>query len=190
MAVSVSVSVTVVTYQNGGTDDGDGGGSSSTAASPSAGATAEDKGISGFGAATTTKNCPATDVDGVGGRCVATPECWSGIVDISGIVTVSRADCQTKHVWETFAIAPLPQDGMTNNARDLIKHPDVKALCSQKVMAATMTADGRDIADEWNVDIIPPSAAEWDKGLRVFRCVAAAVTDDGEKTGSQFAVRG
>ncbi|KFG01830.1 kinase [Streptomyces scabiei] len=190
VAVSVSVSVTVVTYQNGGTDDGDGGGSSSTAASPSAGATAEGKGTSGFGAATTTENCPATDVDGVGGRCVATPECWSGIVDISGIVTVSRADCQTKHVWETFAIAPLPEDGMTNNARDLIKHPDVKALCSQKVMAATMTADGRDIADEWNVDIIPPSAAEWDKGLRVFRCVAAAVTDDGEKTGSQFAVRG
>ncbi|MDX3692446.1 serine/threonine-protein kinase [Streptomyces europaeiscabiei] len=189
VAVSVSVSVTVVTYQNGGTDDGDGGASSSTAASPSAGATAEDKGTSGFGAATTTENCPATDVDGVGGRCVATPECWSGIVDISGIVTVSRADCQTKHVWETFAIAPLPEDGMTNNARDLIKHPDVKALCSQKVMAATMTADGRDIADEWNVDIIPPSAAEWDKGLRVFRCVAAAVTDDGEKTGSQFAVR-
>ncbi|MDX3128957.1 serine/threonine-protein kinase [Streptomyces europaeiscabiei] len=189
VAVSVSVSVTVVTYQNGGTDDGDGGGSS-TAASPSAGATAEGKGTSGFGAATTTENCPATDVEGVGGRCVATPECWSGIVDISGIVTVSRADCQTKHVWETFAIAPLPEDGMTNNARDLIKHPDVKALCSQKVMAATMTADGRDIADEWNVDIIPPSAAEWDKGLRVFRCVAAAVTDDGEKTGSQFAVRG
>ncbi|WP_328840749.1 serine/threonine-protein kinase [Streptomyces europaeiscabiei] len=190
VAVSVSVSVTVVTYQNGGTDDGDGGGSSTAAASPSAGATAENKGTSGFGAATTTQNCPATDVDGVGGRCVATPECWSGIVDISGIVTVSRADCQTKHVWETFAIAPLPEDGMTNNARDLIKHPDVKALCSQKVMAATMTADGRDIADEWNVDIIPPSAAEWDKGLRVFRCVAAAVTDDGEKTGSQFAVRG
>lgn len=139
VAVSVSVSVTVVTYQNGGTDDGDGGGSA-TADSPSAGATAEDKGTSGFGAATTTENCPATDVDGVGGRCVATPECWSGIVDISGIVTVSRADCQTKHVWETFAIAPLPEDGMTNNARDLIKHPDVKALCSQKVMAATMTA--------------------------------------------------
>ncbi|MFE7836143.1 serine/threonine-protein kinase [Streptomyces sp. NPDC057474] len=189
VAVSVSVSVTVVTYQNGDDDDG-GGGGSSAAASPSAGATAEGKGTSEFGVATTTENCPATDVDGVGGRCVTTPECWSGIVDISGIVTVSRADCQTKHVWETFAIAPLPEDGMTNNARDLIKHPDVKALCSQKVMAATMTSEGRDVADEWNVDIIPPSAAEWDKGLRVYRCVAAAVTDDGEKTGSQFAVEG
>ncbi|WP_338899753.1 serine/threonine-protein kinase [Streptomyces sp. TG1A-60] len=188
VAVSVSVSVTVVTYRNG---DGDSGGEgSSSVASPSSGATAEDKGTSEFGVATTTENCPATDVDGVGGRCVPSPECWSGIVDISGIVSVSRADCQIRHVWETFAIAPLPEDGMTNNARDLIKHPDVKALCSQKVMAATMVPDGRDTADEWNVDIVPPSAAQWDKGLRVFRCVAAAVTDDGEKTGSQFAVPG
>ncbi|WP_229913883.1 hypothetical protein [Streptomyces capitiformicae] len=142
--------------------------------------------------ATTTENCPATDVDGVGGRCVATPECWSGIVDISvsATVTVSCADCRTKPVWETFAIAPLPEDGMTNNARDLVKHPDVKALCSQKVMAEAMVPGGDDSADEWNVDIIPPSAVEWDKGLRVFRCVAAAVTDDGERTGSQFTARG
>ncbi|MDX3523205.1 serine/threonine-protein kinase [Streptomyces scabiei] len=188
VAVSVSVSVTVVHY---GTDDngaGTGAGGSSASASPSAGATAGGTGASEFEVATTTENCPATEVAGVGGRCVATPECWSGIVDISGIVTVSRADCQAKHVWETFAIAPLPKDGMTNNARDLIRHPDVKALCSQKVMAATMTAGGRGVAKEWNVDIVPPSATQWDKGLRVVRCVAAAVTEDGEKTGSQFTV--
>lgn len=189
VAVSVSVSVTVVKY--GGDDGaGTGAGGASASASPSAGATAEGEEASGFEVATTAENCPASEVDGVGGRCVASPECWSGIVDISGIVTVSRADCRTKHVWETFAIAPLPEDGMTNNARDLIRHPDVKALCSQKVMAATMSAGGRDVATEWNVDIVPPSATQWDKGLRVVRCVAAAVTDDGEKTGSQFTVAG
>lgn len=189
VAVSVGVSVTVVTYQNGRQDRG--GEDSRSTASASSGATAENKDASGFGGvATTTENCPATDVDGVGGRCVATPECWSGITDISGIITVSRADCQTKHVWETFAIAPLPEDGMTNNARDLIKHPDVKALCSQEVMAESMVLGGREVADEWNVDVLPPTAAEWDKGLRVFRCVAAAVPQDGEKTGSQFAVQG
>ncbi|QFQ95490.1 serine/threonine protein kinase [Streptomyces phaeolivaceus] len=189
VAVSVSVSVTVVTYQNGEDDAGGAGGSSATA-SPSSGATAEAEGASGFGVATTTEDCAATSVAGVGGRCVETPECWSGIVDISGIVTVSRADCQAKHVWETFAVAPLPKDGQTNNARDLVKHPDVKALCSQKVMSASMTSEGRRVAEEWSVDIIPPSAAQWDDGLRVFRCVAAARTDDGEKTGSQFAVGG
>jgi hypothetical protein len=189
VAVSVSVSVTVVTYQNGQQDGG--GEDSPSAASPSSGATAEDKDASGFGGVVTTReNCPATGVDGVGGRCVATAECWSGITDISGIITISRADCQTKHVWETFAIAPLPEDGMTNNARDLIKHPDVKALCSPEVMAESVVPDGRETADEWNVDILPPTAAEWDRGLRVFRCVAAAVTEDGEKTGSQFVAQG
>ncbi|WP_460061160.1 serine/threonine-protein kinase [Streptomyces sp. YKOK-I1] len=184
VVVSVTVSVTVVTNQYFGSDDG----GASGAAAPSSGATAEDKGTSGFGVPTTTVNCPATGIDGVGGRCVASPECWSGIVDISGIVTVSRADCAAEHVWETFAIAPLPEDGMTNNARDLIKHPDVKALCSQTVMTATMLPEGRKIAKEWQTDIIPPTASEWDKGLRVFRCVAAARTESGQKTGSQFAV--
>ncbi|BBC30286.1 hypothetical protein SGFS_015800 [Streptomyces graminofaciens] len=188
VAVSVSVSVSVVVYRGGQQDDA-GGGSSSAAPSASSDGTAEDKGTSGFGVATTTENCAATSVDGVGGRCVATPECWSGITDVSGIITVSRADCQTRHVWETFAIAPLPKDGVTNNARDLVKHPDVKALCSQKVMAASMLPAGREVAKEWNVDIIPPTEVEWDKGLRVFRCVAAAVSDDGQKTGSQFAVQ-
>ncbi|WP_416983933.1 serine/threonine-protein kinase [Streptomyces sp. T028] len=185
VVVSVTVSVTVVTNQYFGSDDG--GGASGSAA-PSSSATAEDKGTPGFGVPTTTKNCPATGVGGVGGRCVASPECWSGIVDISGIITVSRADCATEHVWETFAIAPLPKDGMTNNARDLIKHPDVKALCSQVVMTATMLPEGREIAKEWQTDVIPPTASEWDKGLRVFRCVAAAGTENGQKTGSQFAV--
>jgi hypothetical protein len=186
VAVSVSVSVTVVTYQNGQQDGG--GEDSPSVGSPSSVATAGDKDASGFGGVATTKeNCPATGVDGVGGRCVTAAECWSGITDVSGIITVSRADCQTKHVWETFAIAPLPEDGMTNNARDLIKHPDVKALCSPQVMTASTVPDGRKTADEWNVDILPPTASEWDKGLRVFRCVAAAVTEDGEKTGSQFA---
>ncbi|GAB7106478.1 hypothetical protein JCM4814A_47920 [Streptomyces phaeofaciens JCM 4814] len=189
VAVSVSVTVGVVTYRNGQRDGGDTDSRSAASSSASSSATA-DGGVSGFGVATRTENCPATGVAGVGGRCVATPECWSGITDISGIITVSRADCQTRNVWETFAIAPLPKDGMTNNARDLIRHPDVKALCSQSVMSESMSADGRAVADEWNVDIIPPTASEWDKGLRVFRCVAAAVTEDGEKTGSQFAVQG
>ncbi|MCX4759940.1 serine/threonine protein kinase [Streptomyces sp. NBC_01275] len=193
VAVTVSVSVTVVVYENGRSDGGGADSSSGASADSSSGAAAadkEDKGVSGFGVATTTENCPATGVDGVGGRCVATPECWSGITDISGIITVSRADCQTRHVWETFAIAPLPDDGMTNNARDLIKHPDVKALCSSEVMAETMVPGGRETAKEWRVDILPPTASEWDKGLRVFRCVAAAETTDGQKTGSQFAVGG
>jgi len=188
VVVSVSVSVTVVVRQNQSSDSP---GSSSTT-SPSAGTSEDSSGENaGFGGvSTSTENCPAAAVEGVGGRCVTTAECWSGITDISGIITVSRADCQVKHVWETFAIAPLPKDGTTDNARDLIKHPDVRALCSQKVMLKSRTAAGRDVTDQWRADIIPPTAQEWADGLRVFRCVAAAATDDGQITGSHFGTDG
>jgi hypothetical protein len=95
-----------------------------------------------------------------------------------------------KHVWETFAIAPLPKDGMTYNARDLVKHPDVRALCSQQVMRDSLTSTSRSDGTRWNVDVLPPTAPQWAEGLRVFRCVAAAITDDGETTGSHFGTSG
>lgn len=126
----------------------------------------------------------------MGGRCVTTAECWSGITDISGTITVSRADCHIDHVWETFAIAPLPKDGMTYNARDLAKHPDVRTLCSQQVMRNSLTSTGRADGVRWEVDVLPPTPAQWAEGLRVFRCVAAALTDDGQTTNSHFGVTG
>ncbi|WP_371673629.1 serine/threonine protein kinase [Streptomyces sp. NBC_00289] len=183
VSVSVSVSFTVITYQNRSSGSDDGAGTDTPAASSSQG-TGVKAGLGGV--STSTRDCPAAAVDGVGGRCVTTPECWSGITDISGSVTVSRADCQVKHVWETFAIAPLPKDGMTNNARDLIKHPDVRSLCSQDVLLGSRSAEGRDVTVPWKADILPPSAQEWADGLRVFRCVGAASTEDGWITGSRF----
>ncbi|MCX4987425.1 MULTISPECIES: serine/threonine-protein kinase [unclassified Streptomyces] len=187
--VTVSVSVTLVIHQYGSP----GGPGSSSTGSPSPKAT--DKGSSGGAAAfggvrTTRRGCAAADVEGVGGRCVTTAECWSGITDISGTITVSRADCHIDHVWETFAIAPLPKDGMTYNARDLAKHPDVRTLCSQQVMRNSLTSTGRADGVRWEVDVLPPTPAQWAEGLRVFRCVAAALTDDGQTTNSHFGVTG
>ncbi|MFD5625861.1 serine/threonine-protein kinase [Streptomyces sp. NPDC127072] len=187
VAVSVSVSVTVVTYQNRASDS-PGTGSTPTATASTGPSTAVNAGFGGV--PTSTRDCPAAAVEGLGGRCVTTPECWSGITDISGTITVSRADCQVKHVWETFAIAPLPEDGMTNNARDLIKHPDVRSLCSRKVMLRSRSAAGREVTAGWNTDILPPTAQQWADGLRVFRCVAAATTEDGEITGGRFGAEG
>ncbi|MCZ1003975.1 serine/threonine-protein kinase [Streptomyces mirabilis] len=156
----------------------------STSSRPSVTTSAANTGFGGV--STTARNCPAAAVDGAGGRCVTTPECWSGITDISGTITVSLADCRVKHVWETFAIAPLPEDGMTNNARDLIKHPTVKALCSREVMLKSRTAAGRAVTGRWSTDILPPTAQQWSDGLRAFRCVAHADTEDGEITDSHF----
>ncbi|MFE4823631.1 serine/threonine-protein kinase [Streptomyces sp. NPDC056704] len=181
VAVSVSVSVAVITYRGEGSDSPK---SPSTASRPSGTTSAANTGFGGV--STTARDCPAAAVDGAGGRCVTTPECWSGITDISGTITVSLADCRVKHVWETFAIAPLPKDGMTNNARDLIKHPTVKALCSQEVMLKSRTATARAVTGRWSTDILPPTAQQWSDGLRAFRCVAHAATEDGEITDSHF----
>ncbi|MGW1066570.1 serine/threonine-protein kinase [Streptomyces aureus] len=187
--VTVSVSVTWVVQEYG---PGNHPGSSSTR-SPAPGASGKvtpDPAAAFGGTRTTRRGCAASDVEGVGGRCVTTPECWSGITDISGTITVSRADCHAAHVWETFAIAPLPKDGMTYNARDLVRHPDVKALCSQQVLRNSLTSASRSDGTRWDVDVLPPTAPQWAEGLRVFRCVAAAFTDDGETTGSHFGVSG
>ncbi|WP_406375157.1 serine/threonine protein kinase [Streptomyces sp. NBC_00647] len=187
--VTVSVSVTLVIHEYGSP----GGPGSRSAGSPSAKATGKGSpgGDAAFGGVRTTRHgCAAADVEGVGGRCVTTAECWSGITDISGSITVSRADCHVEHVWETFAIAPLPKDGMTYNARDLAKHPDVRALCSQQVMRKSLTSTGRADGSRWDVDVLPPTPAQWAEGLRVFRCVAAALTDDGLTTNSHFGVTG
>lgn len=176
VAVSVSISVTVVVNQNQSASD-DASSGPSAPASASAGST-------GFVVPTTTKDCPAAAVEGVGGRCTTTAECWSGMVIITGIVSISRADCKASHVWETFAIAPLPKDGMTNNYGDLSKHPDVLKLCSTDVMTESRTVQAR---GEWSADVLPPTQTEYADGLRVFRCVAAV---DGEVAGNHFRPRG
>ncbi|WP_344266210.1 serine/threonine-protein kinase [Streptomyces sodiiphilus] len=143
---------------------------------------------SGPGVPTTTDGCPAAAVEGVGGECVTTPECWGGMVIISGIVSITAADCRVSHVWETFAVAPLPQDGDTHDYRELSRHPKVRALCSAGVMAASLNSAGRDLAaGEWEADVLPPTERQYTEGLRVFRCVAAAVgTQDGYVTGTHF----
>ncbi|MFD5518186.1 serine/threonine-protein kinase [Streptomyces sp. NPDC127066] len=187
--VSVSVSVTWVVNEYGSP----GGPGSSVGGSPTpstSGKISPGAGAAFGGVRTTRSDCAAADVEGVGGRCVTAPECWSGITDVSGTITVSRADCHIAHVWQTFAVAPLPKDGTTYDARDLVRHPDVRALCSQQVMRDSLTSTSRSGGTRWNVDVLPPTAPQWAEGLRVFRCVAAAVTDDGEITGSHFGTSG
>ncbi|MFE2530542.1 serine/threonine-protein kinase [Streptomyces sp. NPDC059371] len=187
--VSVSVSVTWVVHEYG-SPGGPGSSRGGTPTSSTSGKASPGADAAFGGVRATRSGCAAAGVEGVGGRCVTTPECWSGITDISGTITVSRADCHVAHVWQTFAVAPLPKDGMTYNARDLVRHPDVKALCSQQVMRDSLTSASRSDGTRWDVDVLPPTAPQWAEGLRVFRCVAAAETDDGEITDSHFGASG
>lgn len=142
----------------------------------------------GFGVPTTTENCPATNVAGMDGRCTTTAECWGGMVVIVGIVSVNRSDCLVPHPWETFAIAPLPSNGMTNNRRELANHPDVRGLCSREVLAESRQGDARKIDPaRWTVDVLPPTQTQYADGLRVLRCVATITGE--QSTGAHFRPR-
>jgi serine/threonine protein kinase len=141
-----------------------------------------------FKVPTTTKDCPAASVDGVNGRCTTTAECWGGMVVITGIVSVNRSDCTVEHPWETFAIAPLPSDGMTMNQQELANHPDVRKLCSRDVMTKSRLGKALKIAPTgWTVDVLPPSQADYTNGLRVFRCVATVTGE--QSSGTYFRPR-
>jgi hypothetical protein len=81
---------------------------------------------------TETTACPAAAVPGAQAACVKEAECWAGLLDLMGDVTAKRIACEESHVWETFAIAPLPSDSLTYDSRALKKHPTVKKCAPRR----------------------------------------------------------
>ncbi|HUR08591.1 MAG TPA: serine/threonine-protein kinase [Nonomuraea sp.] len=137
------------------------------------------------GVQTYTKGCPASAVPGANASCVRDSECWGGLVIIAGDTTARRLGCEETHSWETFAIAPLPADSLTYDQRDLARHPTVKKVCSTAVLLATRYGAAKNIAgNKWISDVMPPSAAQFEKGVRVYRCVGAL--EGAERSGSVF----
>ncbi|MFG1679750.1 serine/threonine-protein kinase [Nonomuraea sp. NPDC049269] len=137
------------------------------------------------GVETYTKGCPASAVPGAKASCVRDSECWAGLVVSAGDTTARRLGCEETHSWETFAIAPLPADSLTYDQRDLARHPLVKKVCSTAVLLATRYGAAKNIAgDKWLADVMPPSSAQFDQGLRVYRCVGALA--GAERSGSVF----
>ncbi|ETK37526.1 hypothetical protein MPTA5024_03430, partial [Microbispora sp. ATCC PTA-5024] len=134
----------------------------------------------------TTRGCAAARVAGAGAACVVTPECWAGLVSISGDVTARPLPCTGKHAWETFAVAPLPA-GLSSSDQDTVsRHPTVAGLCtistllsSRRGRAATVTAD------RWEVAVLPPSAARFAAGDRTYRCIGRVTGSD--RSGAVFA---
>ncbi|MFD1539559.1 serine/threonine-protein kinase [Nonomuraea guangzhouensis] len=137
------------------------------------------------GVETYTKGCPASAVRGANASCVRDSECWAGLVVSAGDTTARRLGCEETHSWETFAIAPLPADSLTYDQRDLARHPLVKKVCSTAVLLATRYGAAKNIAgDKWLADVMPPSSAQFDDGVRVYRCVGALA--GAESSGSVF----
>jgi hypothetical protein len=126
-----------------------------------------------FGIPTVTAGCPAASVRVAGAQCPAHPECWAGMVEISGAVTDRSLPCTRPHYWETFAIAILPADARTFDQPTLEKNPTVSAVCSMQVLLASRR--GRALLtplSAWRVDVLPPSEAAFNSGTRTYRCVA------------------
>ena len=126
-----------------------------------------------FGIPTVTSGCPAASVPRGGAQCPQSPECWNGLVVISGSATAASLACGRPHVWETFAIAILPAD-MTTYDQDLVSaNPAVRAVCSLRVLLRTRTGRARQIpAGSWRIDVLPPDEASYGSGARAYRCVA------------------
>ncbi len=135
--------------------------------------------VGAFGIATVLAGCPATAVRSAQARCPANPECWAGLVEISGVVSAEALPCDQAHYWETFAIAIMPAGAQTFDEPTLAENPTVRAVCSLPVLLASRRADARRIpASSWQVEVLPPTEAAYDSGARTYRCVAAV-------TGSQ-----
>jgi serine/threonine protein kinase len=154
------------------------GASSSNGAAGSSGASG-DTGASGhvidtFGVATTTSDCPAASVAGAGARCTAAPECWNGVFEEEGIITVNSLPCTGPHTWQTFAIGIMPTDASTDDVNIVQANPAVSAVCSSSVLLRSRVGKARLIPrSRWLIQVLPPDEAAFDAGVRTYRCLGA-----------------
>ncbi|MFI7639911.1 hypothetical protein [Nonomuraea sp. NPDC049400] len=139
-----------------------------------------------FGALDTfTENCPAAKVRGADAACVRESECWGGLVIIVGDTKARRLGCEERHSWETFAVAPIPSDADTYVQQDLAKHPTVKRVCSRAILLASRVGTARRFGSaRWQADVMPPSQAQFEQGVRFYRCIGSLTGQ--EPRGSSF----
>lgn len=129
-----------------------------------------------YGIPVVARHCPAARVSGGAARCPASPECWNGLVEISGNVTAEPLSCSGPHVFQTFAIAILPAEAQTWSVAVVQASPVVRRVCSEQVMLQTrLPAARRFPATAWRTEVMPPDEAEFDSGARYYRCVAYLV---------------
>jgi serine/threonine protein kinase len=147
--------------------------------SPSQGTNSSPAPVGAFGIATVQAGCPAASVPSAHARCPASPECWAGLVEISGVVSAETLPCDQAHYWETFAIAIMPAGAQTVDEPTLAENPTVRAVCSLPVLLDSRRVDARRIpASSWQIEVLPPTEAAYNSGARTYRCVA-------DVTGSQ-----
>jgi hypothetical protein len=131
-----------------------------------------------FGVPTTTTDCPAAAVHAAAAQCTRAPECWAGLVEISGSVSARPLPCGRGHVWQTFAIGILPASVRTFDQDIVQGNSMVKAVCSASVLLRSRTPPARHIPPKkWTIQVLPPDEAEYGNGARAYRCVATVIGD-------------
>jgi tRNA A-37 threonylcarbamoyl transferase component Bud32 len=155
---------------------GAGHGASASAAPGQSSASAAATTASVYGIATTSAGCPAAAVRGAVARCPVQPECFNGLVVISGSATAAPLPCDRSHYWQTFAIAILPAGLQTYSQPQVAADPTVRKVCSQAVMLASRRGQARRLpAADWEIQVLPPSEATYDSGARAYRCLATQI---------------
>jgi len=155
---------------------GNGAGGNGAAGSGAAGA------IGSYGIATTTAHCPAATVSGAA-RCPASPECWDGVLEEEGVITLSPLPCNGAHTWQTFAIGIMPSDASTYNVNIVQANPTVQAVCAQAVLLRSRNVRGRLLPlGGWVIQVAPPDEAAYNTGVRTYRCLARPGGYNGART--------
>jgi len=95
-----------------------------------------------YGVPVVARHCPAARVTGGEARCPASPECWNGLVEISGNVTAEPLPCTGPHVFQTFAIGILPAEAQTWSVTVVQANPAVMRTCSQCYPSLLLSAGG------------------------------------------------
>jgi hypothetical protein len=186
LVVAGGVGVMVYTYVTRTPDTrqatpGASGSPGGTSSSPVAKPSREAKVFAGLD--TYTEGCAAAKVRGAGAACVRDAECWGGLVIIAGDTKARRSGCEETHSWETFAVGPIPSDADTYVQQDLAKHPTVKKVCSRAALLASRVGAARSIgAARWTADVMPPSQAQYDDGVRFYRCVGTLTGQESRRS--------
>jgi hypothetical protein len=124
-------------------------------------------------------------VPGAGAACVTTPECYEGVVEISGVVTATPLPCNGPHTWQTFAIALMPSESSSYNVNIVQADPTVRALCSPRVLLASRTGAALSAPRSgWMIQVLPPDEESYSTGVRTVRCLAGRTYN--ELTSAQF----
>jgi serine/threonine-protein kinase len=101
--------------------------------------------------------------------CPTEPLCWGGMTAINGkAYPPEKLDCTQNHVWETFAVIPLPAAAVRVRPEKLTGNKQIAAACSAKVLRARShdpagTSDW--VRDAWPIQL--PGTATW-----LLHCIA------------------